>query len=740
MRAISTILFLIPSLAFAQADEGAALAEADKNFDREQYHLAIEFYLKVQARDAGVSFRLAECYRRTFNYVEAEKNYLQSLGNDPNQAMSLYYYALMLKMNSRYSESIENFNFFSEKYLDHPALQEYIEQARVDQAGCEVALQEQAANASLYSLIAESFNSVYNDYAPVWLDSNSIVVTSGRISSSRDIIDERYGEAFTDNYMFVRTDGAWENITHRQIRNLNSKFNDGSGSYNRKSRKYYFTVCGKESTECRIFLSHFKDGKWGDPVPLTDNINARKSDSKHPAISPGGDTLLFASNRPGGHGQFDIWMSISSGNDSWGPAINLGNSVNTRFNDLAPSFSDFNHIFFFASDGHQGFGGTDLYMAKRFSNGASAIYNLGLPFNSNRDECFVSLSGKNISISSNRQGKGGFDIYTSPITSPLSFVSKISLKNRSARNDVGLLMAGRESTWMDIYASQNEDRIEYENLPNEKKRIVDRMIRNKSTGISIERYEYNELSAAEYELLRRIAQVEITEIDLRRKFNGRLLAAIRPPHDSRSFGFHGVIADSASGRVLAGVSVVLINSCGEVIKTTTTNDSGTFRFSNIESRERLFIRYDWQHDRAIRPVAKDLLILKEQDTSFAFDNVYFDTDRFDLRKDAKDVLSRLAEFLLRLPEVQVEIFAFADDRGKDEYNLTLSEKRGQTVRAFLGHLGVDPTSIAVVAKGRQFDANNSNLEKHRQFNRRVEFYVNGASSESLAANDNKGTP
>ncbi len=727
-------------LVSGQIDDVTLVAEGNRNFELEQYNLAIEYYLKVKNKDAGIYLRLAEGYRNTFNYGQAESYYLQSLEIEPKQPLASYHYALMLKLNSRYGESIDQFSSFISEYHDEVDLRDYIEQAVVDRAGSEAALRDMSNADNRYLLVDEPFNSIYNDYAPVWIDSNRMIITSSRIHSSRDVIDERYGEAFADNYLFEKSGVSWDDVTRKEIRGLNTRFNDGSGSFNHKSGKYYFTVCGRGSSECRIFLSQHNDGRWSAPVPLADNINVRRFETKHPAISPGGDTLLFASNRPGGHGQFDIWMSVSSGDDAWGPAINMGNSINTRFNDLAPSFSEFNHVFFFASEGHQGFGGMDLYMAKRFSNGSSAIYNVGLPFNSNRDDCFMSLSDKNLSISSNRNGKGGFDIYTSAILSPLSFVSRLSLRNRSGRNDIELLMAGRESTWMDIYASRNEDRIDYENLPGEKKRIVDRMLRNKSTGRDIDRNEFTQLSTGEYEQLLGVAQTKYSETELRKKFNGSFLAAIRPPRDSRTFGIHAEVADSTSGKPMEGLTVFLMNDKGEVLKATTTNEAGTFRFTNIESSERLYIRYEGQHDVKAKPVAKDLLVLKEQMSSFAFENVYFDTDRFELRNDGKETLSRLAKFLLSLPDVQVEIFAYADDRGQDQYNLVLSEKRGHSVREYLGGLGVDPTSIAVVPKGRQFDTANPNLEEQRQFNRRVEFYINGASKESFAANSNKGAP
>jgi outer membrane protein OmpA-like peptidoglycan-associated protein len=741
MTTIVTILIALMPWVHNPVDDALALQEANKNFEREQYNLAIEYYLKIQKKDGDVHYFLAESYRRIFNYAEAERYYLEAINSGSTKPLASYYYALTLKSNSKYTESITHFDTFVQAHGHVPELEHFVEQAIIDRAGSQAAVRELATSDVLYSLNSESFNSEYNDYAPACFDTTKIMITSSRLHSAHEVIDERYGEAFTDNYFFERGGNGWNDISRKTIRGINSRYNDGSGSFNLAKTKYYFTVCGTESSECQIFLSEYKQGRWSDPVALNNSINLKKFESKHPTVSPGGDTLLFASNRPGGHGQFDIWMSITSGDEAWGPAFNLGENVNTRFNDLAPSFSEFSHIFFFSSEGHQGFGGMDLYMSKRFSNGTTAIYNVGLPFNSNRDDCFLSLGARTMFISSNRDGgKGKFDIYSAPVGSPLSFVSRIALRHRAGRGDIPLLMAGRESTWMDIYASRNEDRIGYEHLSNEKKKIVDRMISNKNAGRTIDRNDFSQLSAGEYEQLLGIAQVQQSEIELRRKFHGTVLATINPPQNTRAFGIHSVIADSLSGQPVAGINVLLMNAKGEVLKATTTNESGEFRFTNVESNEQLYLTVERGTDRKTKLVAKNLVILKEIAASFAFDNVYFDTDQHVLRDDAKKTLKRLAEFLLRFPDLQVEIFAYADDRGRDEYNFTLSEKRGHSVRSYLGELGVNQTSIAVVAKGRQFDATVSNLEEHRQYNRRVEFYVNGATKESVAANGYKGAP
>jgi tetratricopeptide (TPR) repeat protein len=191
-------------------------AEADRFYAEEQYHLAIQYYRELadyQGADPGVAYNLAECYRKTFNYPEAEAYYLKVYFQAPGKyPLSLYYYALMLKFNGNFDESTSYFDEFILTHRDSNKWDEYVEQAIIDQAGCETAKEELAAGTTA-AVLSLAFNTTFNDYAPAVVDSNSMVITSGRITSNRQAIDERFGEAFTDNYYFVKQGSVWVDRT-----------------------------------------------------------------------------------------------------------------------------------------------------------------------------------------------------------------------------------------------------------------------------------------------------------------------------------------------------------------------------------------------------------------------------------------------------------------------------------------------------------------------------------------------
>ncbi|CAN5371759.1 hypothetical protein BH09BAC3_BH09BAC3_12760 [soil metagenome] len=731
------ILLTMSGHAWSQqkADQEELKIEADKYYKEEQYNLAIQYYralANLSDQNAEVNYQLAESYRKIFDYTEAEAYYLKVHYQDPVAfPLALYYYALMLKLNGFFDESIDKFSAFILANADKKTFSELIEQATVDRAGSEMAKNEQTKKQFVYPLQMENLNSTFNDYAPTLRDSTTLVITSGRVASNREAIDERYGEAFTDNLYFSKTGNVWHDKTRQLFNITNSRYNDGSGSFNRKGDRYYFTVCGKDGPHCKIFLSILKNNKWTTPVPLGETINIKNYETKHPAISPGGDTLLFSSNRPGGFGNFDIWMSIRAGNNMWGPAMNLGGIVNTKLNELTPATTNFPNVFLLASDGHQNYGGQDLYMAKRLSNGQIAIYNLDYPFNSNRDDCFITVDARKIYFSSNRDGGlGNFDIYSVPISSVISFVSRLSLKNRDARGDVRLNSRTDHIDNMNLLTARNEDRIEYDNLTYPKKKIVDKLVYNQLNQMADSPSDYQGLTPQEYAELKALAEIQYKSGEIEKRFTKTLLKRLTTPSSAtQHVSITGSLIDSASGAFLANKKILLMDDLGEVIKITTTNQSGQFRFTNIESSKKLFLRLEEIVSIKEENFLLTNLKMNNDETlpNLGVENIYFDFDHYIIRPEAKQVLNDLAIYLKNSPSVQVEIYAYADDLGADDYNLTLTEKRGQSVINYLTASGVDQTSLAVVAKGKQKN-NSQNIDMQRQFNRRVEFYLNGSKS------------
>ena len=725
------VLLVASTIAMGQErDQYDKLRSAGNNwFQQEQYHLAIEFYTKALTHnisDPAVDFKLAESYRKTFNYAEAESYYLKVLYTAQSEyPLSLYYYALMLKLNGNFGEAIQRFDQFIAFHGTDTRHADFVEQALIDKRGCEIAEQETGLPVTVKpQLLGGKVNTPFNDFAPAFRRNDDLVITSSRITSNRKLIDHRNGEGFTDNYYLQRIAGEWQDQTRQKFSKINSTYHDGSGTFTRNGQEYFFTVC---EAACRIFETHFEGGEWTTPVALSQEINHPQSEAKHPAISPGGDTLYFATDRPGGFGQFDIWMSVDAGKNTWTAPVNLGKTINTKANDVAPSATNLPSHLFFSSDGHPGYGGFDMFLAKGSSFGDTVVYNLNYPFNSVKDDCFLTFNGEDTYWSSNRDGgMGGFDVYTGRNISSLALASRLSRKNRNDSRMVTLTSRTANSENIHLLASRNEETIDYNNLTYERRAVVNQMVENRMNNLKNEATHFPGITAEEFDVLNEISRLRFQSLLLKEKYASTLLTEVTAISvNGGPVSITGQLIDSLSGDALQGTKVLLTNEYGEILKITNTNDGGYFRFTGVEANSKLFLRMGNGSARTKDAQVRRLATLgSDEENALYVENVYFDFDHYVIRPEAAQVLSELGAYLKSNPGSQVEILAFADDRGSSAYNFELTQKRGEAVAAFLTKNGVDATSLAIIPKGKQ-SMRFAGTEVQRQFNRRVEFHING---------------
>ncbi len=197
---------------------------------------------------------------------------------------------------------------------------------------------------------------------------------------------------------------------------FNDKFNNGAAAITADNKHMFFVVCSNNMVEyCDLWYSEFKNGKWLPLMSMGSTINSSVWDSQ-PTISYDGKTLIFSSMRPGGQGGADLWMSTKNAQGVWTPPVNLGNTINTPEHELTPFIHSDSQTLYFASKGHKGMGGYDLYYSKKDSSGNwMKPRNLGYPINTENDEnsFFVSLDGKKGYYATDRlNGPGGLDIYS----------------------------------------------------------------------------------------------------------------------------------------------------------------------------------------------------------------------------------------------------------------------------------------------------------------------------------------
>jgi peptidoglycan-associated lipoprotein len=651
---------LITSAVHAQQSIKKLVLLGDEALAAHHYQTAIGYFLLAQAKapnNSKVKYQLAESYRETFEYAEAEKYYQQVVDlNNKEYPLALFYLALTRKMNSKYEQAKQTFDEFIAKSdtLEFVGKVAVVAQAKLEKQGCDLAIERSSLPFRSFglTLLPSPVNTKFNDYgAYTYQNDSSLVVTSGRTESVGNVAESSFGEDFTDFFRFSKADTLWTPLlANDDFNKTNDESHEGSGSFNHNRTKYYYTRC--EGPECAIFVTKIENGKWQPGQRLNDNINQKGTESKHPSLNIAGDTLFFVSNREGTFGQNDIYFSTRQSDEQWSPATNMGAKINTPWNEGSPFYFSKENILVISSQGHAGYGGFDIFLVKDpFGN--PTIENIGKPFNSEVDELYFMAGNKKGYLSSNRPGgAGNFDLYTFDIRSDESMIAAVN----------------------------NED-----------------SLKGKTLG-TVNTFNLNGLS-----------NISIT----------------------------GNIKDCKTSKPLEGVEVSLVDEKGDVVKITSSNEDGHFRFLAIAMNQdyKVVVRGTAISLLDTRDICIEGLKIEGSDVNAItgnFESIYFDFDKATLRPEAEKTLQDLAHHCKSNPAIQVEIDGFADAIGSDEYNNKLSFRRGKTTFNYLIKLGVNRSSLVVIAKGESTPAAPNSTATGRQLNRRVEFIIKGGSVSPVA--------
>ena len=409
-----SLYFLLLLLSFC-ACRSAKLSEAEEKQRIGEYYEAAAIYRKVytktspQKRDLRgyIAFRMAECNRLINNTGKATSGYMNAIRYDYPDSIVYLRLAQMQHKAGAYTEAIKNYDIYSE---NQPSSQLALNGIQ----GCELA-PGWRKNPTRYEVHRmDKFNSRRAEFSPMLTGEkyDQLYFASSRTKDKEAKISAITGQN-NNNLFLVKQDekGAW--LAPQELEDeVNTEFDEGTPSFSADGNTMYYTYCAQDPEGPRtaeIYISNRSSAKWGKGTRATivkDSVTALG----HPSISPDGKYLYYVSDAVGGFGGKDIFRSKVLGNNSFGPMENLGEAINTAGDELFPYCRD-SVTLYFASNGHPGMGGLDLFKATQDSTGHWKVENMGAPINSIGDDFGITFAGQAEKgfFSSNRNDARGYD-------------------------------------------------------------------------------------------------------------------------------------------------------------------------------------------------------------------------------------------------------------------------------------------------------------------------------------------
>lgn len=347
-------------------------------------------------KEVRVIHKLADAYRLADDYKNAEKWYVAALEN-PNDEFpyAQYFYGISLMYNGKFTEAQQQFEGFQSSNGDPD--NKYYKLATDKIASCQFAMnpgntKDEIVITKLDSLI----NMGSTSFGLQFVSDSYMVFSSARVENIADSM--RVGEQnpleyyLLDIYMVkLKPDGSFEAPEKFPFQINSVDYHEGSAVISEDGNTMFFTHMDPNNRNLtQIYASRKFNNQWLAPQALDRNVNMDGFRSMNPFLTSDGSMLYYSSNRPGGEGEMDIWRTTIDANGNTGVPQNLGNSINTGDNEITPFLHENTNTLYFASGGHIGFGGMDVFMSRwnEDSEWFSAPVNAGAPINSPRDDSY----------------------------------------------------------------------------------------------------------------------------------------------------------------------------------------------------------------------------------------------------------------------------------------------------------------------------------------------------------------
>ncbi|MBR4267773.1 MAG: PD40 domain-containing protein [Bacteroidales bacterium] len=551
--------------------------------------------LQLQPKDATILSGLGDAYFELSDYNEAINYY--------NQALKTERISEKLQKHAQRNIETANFRIYA---LSHP-------------------LDINPKN------LGQNVNTEYNEYFPALsADGNTLVYT---IELPQRVSNPLLPVSQEDIFITKRTDNDAQWQQAKSIgANINTYNNEGAPFLSADGKILLFTSCTCPDGMikcCDIYYSYLTNNGFTNARAIPAPVNTNYWESQ-PAFSADNKVLYFVSNRPGGFGGKDIWYCELTENGKWSEPKNAGENVNTKGDESSPFIHADNQTLYFASDGHIGMGGQDLFVSHLQEDGTwGKAQNLGYPINTkgNETRLAVSVFGNSAIISSDREGKTKLDLYE--IQLPKSIQPKRTL-------------------------------------------LVKGLVKDNKSGKPIK------------------ANYEVSDVNDNKKIQ----------NGSTDTDYINLMLYLPEGNDYA----LNVNADGYLM------NSMNFSLKNIP--DNITVKYI--------EIGLDKILVGNIVT---LENIFFDTDKYELKRESYYELNKLIDFLQENPSIKIEIGGHTDNSGSEPHNIELSRNRAQSIVKYLTEHKISSTRLSAKGYGSSKPCVPNDSKENMAKNRRTEIKI-----------------
>jgi len=757
----STIVFLLISLWFVPNLSAQKQTTADKIYDRLGYKTSIPKYKEGDVLSLEEITKIANSYRLNHDTYNAESWYAQAV-DISTSPIDFLHYAEALQSNGKYQKA-------REYYLKYD---EMLGGNHQDRRGELLANAIDRMNEFKHSNIEvkneELLNTEKLDFSPSYYNDGVVYVSTRKNTlndDSKDIwIDDNFMALYNSK---IQEDGTLVEPEIFSI-NLTTKFHEGPVSFNRRGDQIFFTRNdyikrrrrnnSKGIMKLQIYTATKDGDDWGFPEELP--FNTREYEEAHPAISPDGKMLFFTSDRDGGYGGMDLYVSHRR-NGTWTAPSNLGPEINTAGNELFPFVHD-DGMLYFASNGWGGLGGLDIFSSRMNTEKEwMTAENIGTPYNSPMDDFGLImniLKTEGYFTSAREEGHGQDDIY--------------SFKINGAQKLPSVICAYEDGT--DLRLSDVEVIIMEKNLYNKVSEDEDYTLKLIETDIKDEYllkfrkegmnggdakedlvYTTNENGEftvdlypdREYMLIAKKGGYIVAEQALSTMGKTTIEMCI-PLEPMECLVLEGIVKNKKYGNTIPSADVTMVNLCTGDTEMVLSGSNGEFSFpcipceceytfwgekahftsgeakantlaENCKPGETIEVLLELNPGERTEKVVLPTTVNPPtynpppppptrvpnywagteltEGAVIEVPNIYYDFDQYYIRGDAARELDKVVSLLYRFPTMTIELGSHTDARGRDAYNEKLSANRADAAVKYIVSKGID--SRRLIARG-----------------------------------------